>query len=356
MDGVELLGFIRKVDPEVPVILMTAYANLDMAIDVIKMGAFDFIIKPFDPDTLVAAVNKAIKYRDLCQLEKNHKVRLEEALAERTRELQELHEQMVLSEKLASIGLLAAGIVHEINTPISFVSSNLGSMARYVDRMAEFLAWQTDVIKTCCSPEVLREQEQRMPVAKIDRIIKDMSVIVEESQEGVERIKLIVGSLKSFARKDADVVVEANLNDLVKSTLTIVWNEIKYVATLNKEFGNIPVIRCYPSQLNQVILNLLVNAAHAIEKDPGTISIRTWVDEALVCLEVSDTGCGISDENRDKIFAPFFTTKEAGVGTGLGLAISADIVRKHGGEILVASEVGAGTTFTVRLPVNGPLQ
>jgi two-component system NtrC family sensor kinase len=173
--------------------------------------------------------------------------------------------------------------------------------------------------------------------------------MVEESLEGVERIKRIVASLKSFSRKDENVLADANLNELIESTLTIVWNEIKYVATLAKELGDIPLIKCYPAQLNQVIMNLLVNAGHAIEKQ-GDITVRTWHDGDNAFFSVADTGCGIPEANLQRIFEPFFTTKETGKGTGLGLSIVYEIVRKHNGTIQVESEPGRGTTFTVSLP------
>lgn len=351
MDGVELLGRIRAVDPGIPVILMTAFADLNMAVNAVKMRAFDFIIKPFDPECLLAAVDKGLKYRYLCRLEKDYNRELEGAVAEKTRELQELHSQLVLTDKMAGIGLLSAGIAHEINNPVAFIASNLANMSKYVGRLTDYVTWQAGLITSCCSSGILEEHERYKRTNKIDYVAKDLCAMVEESLEGVERIKKIVTSLKNFSRKDENVLAEADLNDLVESTLTIVWNEIKYVATLNKELGDIPAIRCYPSQLSQVIMNLLVNAAHAIEKGPGTITVRTWADDAAVYLEVGDSGCGISPENLDKIFAPFFTTKEAGKGTGLGLSICYDIVSRHKGSISVKSEMGKGTTFTVRLPV-----
>lgn len=350
MDGIELLGRIRALDPDVPVILMTAYADLNMAVNAVKMGAFDFIIKPFDPECLLASVDKGVKYRNLCRLETEYNRQLEEAVAGKTKELQELQGQLILADKMASIGLLSAGIAHEINNPVAFIASNLGSMSKYVGRLTAFIAWQTDMVTSCCGQDILEKHEEYKRANKTDRIVKDMHAMIEESLEGVERIKKIVTSLKSFSRKDENVLVQANLNDLVEGTLTIVWNEIKYVATLNKELGDIPTIRCYPSQLNQVIMNLLVNAAHAIEKGPGTITVRTLADDDAVYLEVGDSGCGISPENMERIFTPFFTTKEAGQGTGLGLSICYDIVARHNGDIDVKSEVGKGTVFTVSLP------
>ena len=351
MDGIELLGRIHALDLDVPVILMTGFADLSMVVNAVKMGVYDFIIKPFDPDVLMAAVDKGLKYRYLCRLEKEYKRELEDAVAKKSKELQELHGQIILNDKMASIGLLSAGIAHEINNPVAFIASNLGNMSKYIDRLNAFIAWQADMIKSCCGQDLLEKHEEYKRANKTDHIAKDIFAMNEESLEGIERIKKIVTSLKSFSRKDENVLELADLNDLVESTLTIVWNEIKYVANLNKELGDIPSIRCYPSQLNQVIMNLLVNAAHAIEKGPGTISVKTWADDAAVFLEISDTGCGISPENLSKIFTPFFTTKEAGKGTGLGLSICYEIVSRHNGVFSVKSDVGKGSAFTVSLPV-----
>ena len=219
--------------------------------------------------------------------------------------------------------------------------------------MNDLLVWQTDAINASGNPDIIMEQEELKKTLKIDRFVGDVQVLLDECLDGVDRIKRIVAGLKNFAHRDEDTATEANLNDLIQSTLTIVWNEIKYVAELKKELGEIPRIRCYPSQINQVIMNLLVNAAHAIEKS-GVITVRTWQDENFVCMSVADTGCGMSEETINRIFEPFFTTKEVGKGTGLGLPISYEIVMKHGGTIDVESCVGNGTTFTVRLPLAHP--
>ena len=184
--------------------------------------------------------------------------------------------------------------------------------------------------------------------------MEDARQLIIESLDGAGRVRRIVQDLKSFSRVDNAEQALINLNEALETTINIAWNEIKYVASLNRDFGDIPEIRCYPQQLNQVFLNLLVNAAHAMEGEQGSITVRTWSDGADINVSVTDTGCGIPEEIRQRIFEPFFTTKEVGKGTGLGLSISYDIIRKHGGEISVESEPGQGTTFTVRLPVSGP--
>jgi len=268
-------------------------------------------------------------------------------LEEAYKELKQTQSQILQQEKMASIGQLAAGVAHEINNPMGFISSNLTTLSKYVERLGEYLEIQGKVIRGEVGPEELKEAEKRL---KIGYIKEDMVDLIKESLEGAERVKKIVRDLKSFSRVDEAEEKMADINECIESTLNIVWNELKYKARVVKEYGDIPMTRCYPQQLNQVFMNLLVNAGHAIEKE-GEIRIRTSNGGGKIKVEISDTGCGIPEEIRGRIFEPFFTTKEVGKGTGLGLSITYDIIKKHGGEIEVESEVGKGTTFTITLPV-----
>lgn len=272
------------------------------------------------------------------------------ALEEANAELKATHAQMLQREKMASIGQLAAGVAHEINNPIGFVASNLGTLSKYQGRMAEFLGLQGERLVSLAPPEVATELEQRRKALKIDYILSDTEQLIAESLEGTDRVRKIVQDLKSFSRVDEAETKLADLNECLESTLNIAWNEIKYKASVKKDLGELPVTRCNPQQLNQVFLNLLVNAAHAIEGQ-GEIGISTRRDAEWIAVRISDTGCGIPEAIRERIFEPFFTTKEVGTGTGLGLSISYEIVKKHNGEITVESEAGKGTTFTVRIPV-----
>ncbi|HMK49329.1 MAG TPA: ATP-binding protein, partial [Thermodesulfovibrionales bacterium] len=174
--------------------------------------------------------------------------------------------------------------------------------------------------------------------------------LIKESLEGTERVKRIVQDLKTFSHIDEAEWKMADVNTSIESTLNIVWNEIKYKATLRKDYGDIPLTICNPGQLNQVFMNMLINAAHAIEKQ-GEITIRTFRSDGYVNVSISDTGRGIPDDKIGRIFEPFFTTKEVGKGTGLGLSIAYDIIKKHKGYISVESELGKGSTFTVKIPV-----
>jgi signal transduction histidine kinase len=263
----------------------------------------------------------------------------------------ELRQAKVLhQEKVASIGQLAAGVAHEINNPIGFIHSNLSTLGKYLSRIDRFLAVQSGCIAAGAPPEQVGFVRQQQASLKIDYIVKDLEDLVRESLEGAERVRSIVADLKSFSRVDESEYKQADLNECLRSTINIAWNEIKYKATLKKELGEIPRTRCYPQQMNQVFMNLLVNAAHAIEHQ-GVITVRSWEEDGYICVTVADTGQGIPEANLSRIFEPFFTTKEVGKGTGLGLSITYDIVKKHNGEITVRSEPGEGTVFTVRIPV-----
>lgn len=263
-------------------------------------------------------------------------------------ELKATQSQMVHGEKMASIGQLAAGVAHEINNPMGFITSNLRTLSKYVSRLTGFIQAQDEALGETQRNRtgVLRRQ------LKIDYITEDSGQLITESLEGADRVRKIVQNLKSFSRVDNSEFQDADINECIESTLNIVWNELKYKATVEKEYGDIPRTKCYPQELNQVFMNLLVNAAHAIEKQ-GTIRIRTWNGNGLVNVSISDTGCGIPEEIINRVFEPFFTTKEVGKGTGLGLSISYDIVKKHNGTISAESNPGRGTTFTVQIPVVG---
>jgi PAS domain S-box-containing protein len=270
--------------------------------------------------------------------------------------------QLLQSEKMASIGQLAAGVAHEINNPTAFVSSNLKTLSDYLNDIIKLInqyhALAGDLKKEAAIEplrEILAEHlkliEDLEKGMDIDYIIKDVIPLITESREGTERIKKIVQDLKNFAHPGDEKLRTVNVNDSIESTLNIVWNEIKYKAVVHKEYGDIPDIMGYPQQLNQVFMNLLVNATQAI-KERGEIRITTKVDDGKVEMIFTDTGAGIPKENLSKLFDPFFTTKDVGTGTGLGLHVAYSIIKKHNGTIEVDSIVDKGTTFTVKLPLN----
>jgi len=260
--------------------------------------------------------------------------------------------KVIQTEKMASLGQLAAGVAHEINNPIGFISSNLYSLGKYVDRLSGFIGKQEAYLAELADDQVKKNFAQLRRETKLDFILEDITDLLNESREGADRVRKIVQDLKTFSRVDEADYKSVDLNECLESTLNIVWNELKYKATVEKNLAKLPPVPCYPQQINQVLLNLLVNAGHAITEE-GVISLNSWQEGVFVYIAVKDTGCGIAAENIDRLFEPFFTTKEVGKGTGLGLSISYEIIQKHGGVILVESEIGAGSTFTIKLPLKG---
>ncbi len=271
-------------------------------------------------------------------------------LEEANSELESTQEKVIRQEKMACIGRLSAGIAHEVNNPMSYIFSNLNTLSRYVDCLAGFIQAQSDLMETIQKPEVsdaLREMKKKFDH---EHIIRDTRQLINESLEGADRVRTIVKDLKDFSRTDETEFVDADINECITSAMNMVWSELKHKATMVRNLGCLPSTKCSPRQLNQVFLNLLVNAAQAIEKH-GEVTVRTWHESGSIYISIADTGCGIPPSNLNRVFEPFFTTKDAGKGTGLGLSITYDIIRKHGGEIVVESEIGKGTIFTVRLPV-----
>ncbi|MBV5340038.1 MAG: response regulator, partial [Deltaproteobacteria bacterium] len=412
MSGYEVCTRL-KADPctaAIPVIFVTGLSGESDEQNGLDLGAVDFIHKPFSPSLVRARVKNHLelqKHRNnlekqvhdrTAELEVNNinlakeiaiRSRTEAAMREQTallveqvnerkqaqerllvkqQQLAELNaglEDMVADEvhknrekdgimlhqdKLASIGHLAAGVAHEINNPMGFIMSNLGTLKGYMENLGQFTSLLQTIIATDVSVEMQRLVEEVAQKLDITYILQDLGVLIAESAEGAERVKQIVLDLKDFARSDQENFMEADLNDCVRSTVNIVRNEIKYVADLDLQLGDIPPVVCNPQQINQVIANLLLNATHAIEGH-GTITVRTRCNLDKVFMTVSDTGCGVPAEIRSRIFDPFFTTKEVGKGTGLGLNICYNIVKKHAGEITLESEPGVGTSFTITLPV-----
>ena len=274
--------------------------------------------------------------------------------------LEETQAQMLQSEKMASIGQLAAGVAHEINNPTGFVSSNLKTLEDYQADIGELIKKYQEFLSSMqtadsgielpapldCKLSEIKAFEKDIDIGFL---MEDIADLINDCREGTERIKKIVLDLKDFAHPGEDKIQSTDINKGLTSTLNVVNNELKYKATVHQELGEIPMVHGYPQQLNQVFMNILVNAAQAIEKK-GDIHIRTQTVDGHVEVMISDTGCGISAENLGKIFDPFFTTKDVGKGTGLGMNIAYNIIKKHNGTIGVQSEVGKGTTFTIRIP------
>jgi len=248
---------------------------------------------------------------------------------------------------------LAAGVAHEINNPVGFVSSNLGTMRRYMESMLQLIGLFECVGIEHLPAAVHAQITQLRKAADFDFIHEDLPLLLQESEEGLNRVKKIVQDLKDFSRVDQSDWQDADINKGLDSTLNVVMNEIKYKAEIKKDYGTLPAVRCLAAQLNQVFMNLIVNASHAIETR-GEIQLSTRCVDDWVCIKVIDNGSGMPPEVLRRIFDPFFTTKSVGQGTGLGLSLSFSIIQKHGGRIEVESTPGKGTCFQVWIPVSGP--
>ena len=279
---------------------------------------------------------------------------LNEIMTKVNRQLEDTQGQLLQSEKMASIGQLAAGVAHEINNPIGYVSSNLGSLEQFLNDLFALLGVYEGLDASLPEADRLEVQAVKKRI-DLGFLRRDTFALLGECREGTHRVKKIVQELREFSRVDFDEEWRlADLNKGLESTLNIVNNEIKYKCEVTKAYGVIPEIECLPTQLNQVFLNILMNAAQAMP-DGGRITVRTGARGSEVWVAIKDTGRGIPAEQLTRIFDPFFTTKPVGEGTGLGLSVSYGIVEKHGGRIEVASQPGVGTEFQVVLPLKRPV-
>jgi PAS domain S-box-containing protein len=306
----------------------------------------------FDVETLQLIGNDLWRIARRGRLEASLKHRVDE-LVEANQRLSDMQLQLLQSEKMATIGQLASGVAHEINNPIGFVKSNLGSLAGYVKSILEIVRAYEDVehIHGDAVAQALLNIEQRKKEIDYAFLVEDVSKLIDESIEGVQRVSQIVADLKNFSRTGDAKPEPADLQAGIESTINVVWNQLKYKVNVVREYVPLPSVSCVASQINQVVMNLLTNAEQAIT-ERGTITVRTGVDTDTVWFEVQDTGCGIALDKLARIFEPFYTSKPVGQGTGLGLSISFGIVQRHGGSITVKSAPDVGSTFRVTLPIS----
>ncbi|SEA22990.1 ATP-binding protein [Alkalimonas amylolytica] len=258
-------------------------------------------------------------------------------------QLDHMKNQLLQAEKMAAIGQLAAGVAHEINNPIGYVSSNLQTLADYCQQLIALIEQLANLLPADQLQPIFQQHD-------FDFVREDFQGLLRESDEGIQRVIEIIRALKDFSHNDEGEFVQADIHHGIKTTLSIVNNEIKYKAEVKLDFAKLPEIECIPSQLNQVLMNLLINACHAIDTH-GKITIRTRLHGQWVSLEVIDNGKGIAPDHLSRLFEPFFTTKPVGKGTGLGLALSHSIIDKHQGRIEVESEPGQGSCFRIWLPL-----
>lgn len=370
MDGIEVCRRVRaeRESHLTYIIMLTAVDTRDDVIEALRMGADDFLYKPFDRGELRVRLQvgkRILGLQDnLVQQERAARSRAEILVAERTIELSEANQklkeqqaQLVHAEKMGAIGQLAAGIAHEINNPVSFITNNVSSLKEYVEIFSELIGHYEMLQKQVEGAAEQKQIAESLAVIRqlinrenIPFLLSDTTQLIADTQEGVVRVRDIVQGLKNFAHPNSDEPQEADINEGIESAVRIAWNEIKYKAELDKSLGELPPLTCHLGELNQVFLNLLINAAQAIE-DNGRIGVDSQFRDGEIVVCISDTGSGIPQEKISRIFEPFYTTKEVGQGTGLGLAISYGIIEKHGGRIEVDSKEGEYTHFTIYLPV-----
>jgi len=371
MSGAELLEIIHQRYPLIGSIVISGFAEFEDMRSAFRSGIFDYIKKPYDEDHLCGVVKSSLEKTEL-RRRNAHLVEelreanqsLEQRVNERTMELKNslewlksMQQQLIQSEKMSSLGQLVAGIAHEINNPATSVYAGAEALESNVEELLLFVERYKDLLKAMQDEDEAATEELKEELTDAE---EDVDYLLEEGlpwsirsmKEGAVRIKDIVRNLKTFSRVDEAEVKHTDINDGIRTTEKLVHHELKNRITLHEEFGDIPQLECHPGQLNQVFMNLMVNAAQAIEGE-GTIWIKTLAENNSIVVKIKDTGGGIPENSLKDIFNPFFTTKPAGQGTGLGLSISYSIIKRHGGEILVDSEPGVGTEFTVVLPFDG---
>jgi two-component system NtrC family sensor kinase len=378
-DGVETIAHLLEEDPELQIIICTAFSDYSWAETLEKLGHHVGLLvlkKPFDNVELRqmahALAEKWILQREVeaqvDNLESQVRQRTEaleiayQALKKEMTEKKRVVDELSLAQKLESVGRLASGIAHEINTPVQFVSDAVhfvqGAFNDTFPLLERYRALREAAATHCVTPELIADVAAAEEAAEVGFIKEQIPKALESAIDGLGRVATLVRSMKEFAHPDQTAKASADINRALSTTLTIARNEYKYVAEIETAYGEIPQVLCHIGELNQVFLNIIVNAAHAIadavagSERRGLIKIATRQEGSDVVIAISDSGNGIPEAIRSKIFDPFFTTKEVGKGTGQGLAIARSVVvDKHGGAISVETEVGHGTTFLIRLPI-----
>jgi two-component system, NtrC family, sensor kinase len=352
LNGVELLRRVTEHFPDTAVIMASGVDRTQRVLDAVRLGAYDYLIKPCDLDVLELSVERALEKRSLLRNAQLYKQELEKQnveLARRKTELERLQAQIVHSEKMASLGQLAAGVAHELNNPAGFIYGNMEILRQCTAGIERLLRFYEKVQLTA---PLLTEANLIKDEIDYENSLADIRSIIGDCHSGAERIRDVVQNLRLFSRLDEAEFKKVDLHEGIESTVRLLS---QYYGpdriTLERDYADLPLVDCYAGQLNQVWMNLLVNAAQATGRE-GRVRITTRLENGNVVVAISDTGSGIAPEHLKNIFDPFFTTKPVGEGTGLGLSITYGIIERHRGSITVESRVGFGTTFTVSVPVN----
>lgn len=363
LTGLQVLEQLNQAHINNPpkIIMLTTISDSKILKACFDYGASDYIKKPFEEMDFISRINSTLREIENEKKLKQTALLLEHQnakLIEVNETLKETQYHLVQKEKLVAIGELAAGIAHEINNPLAFVISNFTNIKQYVDHFKTFIDYSMQLIQQekLTLSEFSSLVQQKWQQVDMDFVFEDFPELIEDSQKGLDRVAKIVNSMRNFARlSDENYFEMVEINELLDEVLIVVNNEIKYVASIEKTLTNCPPVYCNKGQIEQVFVNLLINAAHAIKQynqsGNGVIKIETKPEMDYCVIKVSDNGSGISEELLSKIFDPFFTTKPVGQGTGLGLSISHNIiVDKHHGKIDVNSKLGIGTCFSISIP------
>ncbi|HYY58141.1 MAG TPA: ATP-binding protein [Pyrinomonadaceae bacterium] len=351
LGGIELLRKIMESFPETAVVMVSGISRTQRVLDAVRLGAFDYLVKPCDLDVLELTVERALERRALLRAARRSKLDLErrnEELRESKEKLERVQAQIVHAEKMASLGQLAAGVAHELNNPAGFIFGNmeiLKECAAGLERLLRFYETASLPAEEAAQVGLIKDE--------IDyaNTLDDLCSIISDCHDGAERIRDVVQNLRTFSRLDEADFKKVDIHEGLDATIRLLsrYYTSGQVA-LHRDYGELPLVDCYAGQLNQVWMNLLANAAQAVSG--GEVRVATRREGQAVAVRVSDTGHGIAPEHLKKIFDPFFTTKPVGEGTGLGLSVTYSIVERHGGTIEVESREGSSTTFTVKIPID----
>ncbi|WHH59013.1 response regulator [Petroclostridium sp. X23] len=368
--GVEVLKQIRMNphNKDIQILMLTATTDKFSLKECFDSGANDFINKPIEPIDFIARVNAAIRVRKYHK-ELNRMLALtmkqNQELNEMTKKLKEAQLFLIQKEKMAAIGELAAGVAHEINNPMGFISSNFETLVQYISKIKNMIKRYREIIDKIDDPEDNYDKliEEKAAILELENavhlefVISDLDDLIKDSREGVERVTNIVQSLKRFARTGLeDDFNYHSIDEIIEEALMITRNEVKYFADIKMELCDLDPVYCNRGQIGQVIVNMVINAVQAIKsqqrQEKGCICINTYMEDDNIVIKISDDGPGIKEEIMAKIFDPFFTTKDVGEGTGLGLSICYDIiVNKHKGQLSANSNINEGTDFFIKLPI-----
>ena len=354
-NGVELLREIKSRHPDTAVIMVSGVDRPQRFRDTLNLGASDYLVKPCELEVLYIAVERALERRRLQLTARQYKADIEKQnkeLALRANELQRLQAQIIHSEKMASLGQLAAGVAHELNNPAGFIYGNMDVLKGRLAGLQDLL---TAYEQVDLPPDIAPLVKAIKIRVDYEMLIDDLNSIASDCHEGAERIRDVVQNLRLFSRLDEAELKQVDLHEGIDSTLRLLsqyYSSNRLV--VRRDYGELPLVTCYSAQLNQVWMNMLANAAQSVSGN-GEVRITTSVESDWAVIAIRDSGCGIPQELLPRLFDPFFTTKPVGEGTGLGLSISYGIVERHGGTIKVDSTPGRGTTFTIRIPVTTDL-